>query len=286
VNMDEQFALAHTGIADTYALLAFYGMLPPDEAIPKALDAAQKAIKIDSRRVEPRSVVAFVTMFYRWNWVEARKQFEKVFEMNPRYAPAHYWYSQYLCWIEKDYESAEQEAEYAIELEPLVSHSHHLLAFVNYNFGKFQEALEASRMAIELDANSFLAYSSLGMSYYGLHKYDEAVKALLQSVALSARHQYALSLLFYIYSHSGDEAAARSIADELMERSQKEYISGVILSLIAYTYHDFDRAAQYVEQAFSQHDNAIIWINVSIIFSFFKTDDRFRPFLERMHFPG
>jgi len=89
--LDDQFALAHAGIADTYALLAFYAMLPPDEAIPKALDAAQKAIKTDPGRVEPYSVVALVTMFYHWNWIEARKQFERIFEMNPRYAPAHYW---------------------------------------------------------------------------------------------------------------------------------------------------------------------------------------------------
>ena len=282
--MDEQFALAHAGIADTYALLAFYAMLPPDEAIPKAMDAAEKAIKTDPGRVEPYSVLAFVTMFYKWNWVEARKQFEKIFEMNPRYAPAHYWYSQYLCSIEKDYTSAVQEAQYAIELEPLVSHSHHLLAFVHYNYGKFKEALEASKMAIELDANSFLAYSSLGMSFYGLNKYDEAVKALLQSVALWARHQYPLSQLFYIYSLSGDEAAARSIADELLDRSQKEYISGIVLSLIAYTYKDYDKAIQYIERAFVQHDNVLTWIAVSSLFSFFKTDKRFMPFLERMHF--
>ena len=50
--------------------------------------------------------------------------------LNPRYAPAHYWYSQYLGWIEKDYNGAIEEARYAIDLEPVVSHWHHLLAFV------------------------------------------------------------------------------------------------------------------------------------------------------------
>lgn len=284
--LDEQFTLAYAGIADTYALLAFYAMLPPGEAIPKALEAAQKAIKTDPGRVEPYSVLAFVSMFYNWNWIEARKQFEKIFEMNPRYAPAHYWFSQYLCWIEKDYDSAIREAQYAIELEPLVSHSHHLLAFVNYNYGKFEEALEASKMAIELDAGSYLAFSSLAMSYYGLGNYDEAVKALLQSLELSGRHQFPLLQLFYIYSRSGEEAAARNIADELISRSQKEYISGTVLSLITYTYKEFDKCIQYVDKAFEQHDNVLTWIEISAMFSFFRTDKRFTPFLERMHFPG
>jgi len=284
--LDDQFGLAHAGIADTYALLAFYAMLPPDEAIPKAMDAAEKAIKTDPGRVEPYSVLAFVSMFYNWNWIEARKQFEKIFEMNPRYAPAHYWYSQYLCWIEKDFTSAVKEAQYAIELEPLVSHSHHLLAFVQYNYGRFSEALEASKMAIELDPNSFLAFSSIGMSYYGLNNYDEAVKALAKSIELSGRHQYPLLQLFYIYSNAGEETAARSIADEFISRSQKEYISGTVLSLIAYTYKEFDKCAQYIERAFAEHDNVLTWIEISSLFSFFRTDKRFTPFLERMHFLG
>jgi len=284
--LDEQFSLAHAGIADTYALLAFYSMLPPDEAIPKALDAAKKAIKTDASRVEPYSVLAFVSMFYDWNWFEARKQFEKVFEMNPGYAPAHYWYSQYLCWIEKDYTAAVNEARYAIELEPLVSHSHHLLAFVNYNYGKFDEALDASKMAVELDRSSFLAHSSLGMSLFGLKKHDEAVEALLQSIELSERHQYPLLQLFYIYSALGKETEAKNIADELTQRSEKEYISGVVLSLISYTYKNYDKALQYVQRAFEQHDNVLTWIGISQLFSFFRTDTRFTPFLEKMHFPG
>ena len=285
IGIDENFALAHTGIADTYALLAFYSMMPPGEAIPKALDAAEKAQRLDPEKVQPYSVLAFVTMFYSWNWTRAREQFEKVFEINPRYAPAHYWYSQYLCWIAKDYDAAVAQTKVAIELEPLVSHSYHLLAFVQYNYGKFKEALENSNIAVELDSNSFLAFSSLGMSLYGLNKYDEAVKALLQSAALSARHQYPLLQLFYIYSLAGDTVAAREIADELMMRAKSEYVSGVVLAFICYTYKEFEKAIESVERAFKQHDTVLIWMNISPIFSFFKTDAIFKPFFERMLFP-
>ena len=282
--LDEQFALAHSGIADTYALLAFYSLLPPNEAIPKALNAACKAITIDPTRVEPYSVQAFVTMFYNREWEKAKKEFGKLFEMNPRYAPAHYWYSQFLCWIEKDYDGAIVEAQYAITLEPLVSHSHHLLAFVHYNYDHFEEALEASNMAIELDRNSFLAYSSLGMSFYGLNKYKEAIKALTRSVELSSRHQYPLLQLFYIYSANGDEEAAKIIAAELRQRSEKEYISPAGLSFIAYTFKEYENAIQYLERAFRERDNVLTWMNVSSIFSFVRTDIKFKPYLERMAF--
>ena len=285
-SIDSNFCLAYSGIADTYALLAFYAVMPPNQAIPKALEAASKALSIDPTKVEPNSVMAFVTMFYHHNWPEASKQFKKVIELNPRYAPAHYWYSQFLCWIENNYTGAVQEAQFAIELEPLVSHSHHLLAFVQYNYGMFNEALEASKMAVELDENSFLAHSSLGMSYFGLNKFDEAIDALQKSVTLSARHHYPLTQLFYIYTKLGRAADAKKIADELTERSGHEYVSGVTLSLVAYTYGDMDKAFEYIERAFFERDTVLIWINISSMFSYFKTDLRFRPFLERLHLTG
>lgn len=284
INLDDHFALAHAGIADSYALLAFYALLPPNEAIPRARQAAEKAIANDSNRVEPYSVIAFVTFFYDWKWEEAKGLFNNALQINADYAPVHSWYSQYLFWIEKDYTSAIAQAQKAIEIEPLLSHSHHLVSFINYSYGYNQEALQASQLAIELDPNSFLAYSSLGMSYFGLQNFDEAIKALEKSVQLSLRHQYPLFQLFYIYLSTGNEEASEKIAAELMARSKNEFISGVILCGISYYQKKYEEAVAFAELAFQQHDNVLTWINVYPLFSFFKTDSRFSQFLKRMSF--
>ncbi|MEP6595301.1 MAG: adenylate/guanylate cyclase domain-containing protein, partial [Ginsengibacter sp.] len=128
VELDPDFSLAHAGIADTYALFAFHSILPPHEVIPKARQAAERAIHLSPSRIEPYSVLAYITAFYDWNWTDAKKQFEKTIDINPGYAVAHYWYSNYLNWVEKDYFHAAEEAHKAIELEPLISHSYTTLS--------------------------------------------------------------------------------------------------------------------------------------------------------------
>jgi adenylate cyclase len=283
--LDPEFSLAHAGIADTYALFAFYSILPPREVVPKARQAAERAIHLNPARVEPYSVLAFLTTFYDWNWAEAKKQFEKAIAINPGYAPAHYWYSNYLSWVERDYFHSAQEAFKAIELEPLISHSHNTLSAVYVCAGKFEEARQASQTAMDLDANSFISYSCLSAALYGLGKYEEAIEAIKFALNISARHQYSLIELSWLYYTTDNISEAQIILDELIMRSKTEFISGLSLSVAAYSSKNYDKAFEFLEQAFEERTSFLTGIGVYPFFSFIKTDPRFQPFIKRMNFP-
>jgi TolB-like protein/class 3 adenylate cyclase/Tfp pilus assembly protein PilF len=283
--LDPEFSLAHAGIADTYALFAFYSVLPPREVIPKARQAATRAIHLNPARIEPYSVLAFITAFYDWNWTEAKKQFEKAIAINPGYAPAHVWYSNYLSWVEKDYFHSADEAFKAIEHEPLISHSHSILASVYVCFGKFEEACKSSQAGIELDANSFLAYTGLAQALHGLGKDKEAIETIQFAVNISARHQYPLFLLSWLYSMINNTQEAQKILDELILRSKTEFISAVSLSIAAYSSKNYDMAFEFLEQAFEERAGLLISISGYPFFSFIKTDPRFQPFLKRLNYP-
>jgi eukaryotic-like serine/threonine-protein kinase len=47
---DPNYALAHTGLADTLALMPYYGNFRPSEYMPLAMQSAQKALELDSVR--------------------------------------------------------------------------------------------------------------------------------------------------------------------------------------------------------------------------------------------
>ncbi|MEP6595306.1 MAG: hypothetical protein ABJA71_05135, partial [Ginsengibacter sp.] len=282
--LDPEFSLAHAGLADTYALFAIYSVAPPHQVIPKARQAAEKAIQLNPARVEPYSVLAYITTFYDWNWAESRKQFEKAFSINANYAPAHYWYCNYLCWI-KDYRHSAEEGKKAIELEPLTSHTHNQLAILYVCTGNFEEALKSSETAIELDADSFISYSSLGAALYGLGRIEEAIEATKFSVKISARHQYTLGMLSWLFAMNNNLAESQKIFDELITRSKTEYISGFSLSVAAYHSKNYDKAYEFLEQAFEERASLLITISGYPFLSFIKTDPRFQPFLQRMHYP-
>lgn len=284
--LDPEFSLAYAGIADTYALFAFYSILPPHHVIPKAKEAAETAIRLNPLRVEPYSVLAYIISFYDWDWNAAEKEFQKAIAINPGYAPAHYWYSNYLSFIKRDYEHAIKQASEAIDLEPLISHSHITLATVYVCFEKYEEAVRASRTAVDLDSNSFLSHYFLSTALCGLKKYDEAIEIIKHAIDISARHQYALCELSWLYFRSDNIPGAQMILEELIDRSKTEFISALSLSVAAYSSKNDDIAFSYLEQAFEEKSSLLVTINAFPYFSFIKTDPRFRVFIERMNFPG
>ena len=83
INIDPEFALAYVAIGEAYALLSFYSLMPPNDALPKAREAANKAIQLDPGYAEAHLTLAFINTVYDWNWEEARKQFQIVFSLNP-----------------------------------------------------------------------------------------------------------------------------------------------------------------------------------------------------------
>jgi tetratricopeptide (TPR) repeat protein len=285
VTLDPEFSYAYAGIADTLALFAFYSILPPHEVVPKARAAAEKAIQLNPARVEPYSVLAFLTTFYDWDWASAKLKFETAIMINNGYAPAHYWYSNFLSWIGKDFSHATDEALKAIELEPLVSHSHNTLATVYICEGKFDEAINASQTAIELDANSFISYSCLSAGLSGLGQYEEAIEAVKTALNISARHQYSLIELSWLYYKVDQLSEAQKILDELLLRSKTEFISALSIAVAAYWSKNEDKAFEFLEKAFEERASFLLGIGVYPFFSFIKTNSRFQPFLKRMNFP-
>ena len=283
---DPSLTLAYTGMADTYYLLAFWSVMPPHDAMPKAREYAEKAIQLQSSHAEAYTALAFVSTFYDWNWTEAKKQFQHAFELNPNYAWAHYWYSYYLSFVERQYEESIREAKSLAEhLEPLVPLFHHALSVMYICAGRFEEGLRASETAIELDANSFFSYRGLGLSLAGLNRYAEAIEALKTAVVLSLRQPLPLVELSWVYSLSGNKSEVQKILDELVMRSETENISALLICCVAYYSKNYDKAFGYLEQAFEHRDSTLPGIKVHPISAFIRTDPRFQPFLKRMNFP-
>jgi tetratricopeptide (TPR) repeat protein len=191
-------------MADAFFILAFYGTIPTNKAIPRAREYAEKSIQLDTSNVEGFTALACISAFHDLNWTEAKKKFKDVFEINPNYAPAHCWYSYYLSFVEGKTEEGIKEARKAAEiLEPLESISHHVLSVAYMTEGKFEKALQEAKMAIELDANSFPGFRALGVSLAGLKRYDEAIEALQTCALISARHIWPLGELCWVYSING-----------------------------------------------------------------------------------
>ncbi len=98
-NLDPNYALAHTGLADSYNLLGSFdsGGLPPREAFPKARRAAERALEIDEGLAEAHASLGYTRLFYEWDWSGAETEFQRAVRLNSNYANTHMWYALYFA---------------------------------------------------------------------------------------------------------------------------------------------------------------------------------------------
>ena len=118
IRLDPNYSLAFAGLADTYNLLGSYGEMPMREAHQKAKAAAQKAVDLDDQVAEAHTSLGAIIASYDWEWAEAEKHFLRAIDLNPRYATAHEWYSEFLSWMGQ-HDRAVRAARQALDLDPV-----------------------------------------------------------------------------------------------------------------------------------------------------------------------
>jgi adenylate cyclase len=284
IDLDPDFALAHTGFGDAVLMAAFYGFLRPSEVIHRAKQAAERALQIDPDRCEPYCTLGCYYTCFEWNWKEAEKNFYRSLELNPKYTQAHYWYGNlYLAWVRGDFFRAETHARIAIELEPHSALCFSLYASILHTSGKFEEALNASKTAMEIDAESFLGRLYFGWSNLSLRKYEIAVATLEQLEKDSKGHHFALNALAIAYCVTWKFNKARAIIDQIKEKGKDEYVAYTITALAAAYLDDLDEAFELLARAFADRDPLLTsikyehWVPDNL-----RQDERFQKLLEKV----
>jgi adenylate cyclase len=287
IALDPGFALAHAGYAETNLMIAVYGILPPKGAMALAKQSAEKALKLDPALSEPYCSLGYYYTCYERNWSEAKKNFLKSIEQNPRSADGYLRYGwNYLATVEGRFEEAEKQGETAIRLEPLSSYFHGSYALILHCAGKFQEALAICKVGIELDANSFLCYATAGCIYMALQQYDEAISSFETSLILSKRHSFTVHPFVWINCITGNFDKARILMNELKERSKSEYVSHALSAVSAAYLTDLDEAFDYLEIAYDERDPSLILLKYEPwVPDILKKDPRFQKILNRIGFP-
>jgi tetratricopeptide (TPR) repeat protein len=150
IELDPSYALAYSGVADTYILLGSDGFLPMSEAYPLARTAAPKALELDDKVGEAHMSMAAVSADYDWDWPEADRHYKRAVALNPNDVTALRSYSFYLACM-----------------------------------GRLQESLDFAERARRVDPVSADAQMNLGIILYFARRYDDAVAAVTETFELA-----------------------------------------------------------------------------------------------------
>ncbi|MCX7108915.1 MAG: tetratricopeptide repeat protein [Proteobacteria bacterium] len=154
---DADYALALSGLADTYSLLSWYGYLSPNEVIPKAIHAAKRALQLDPQLTEAHTSQGFCLLCQDCDWTGAEGEFLRAIELNPRTVPARYW----LGWLHSccgNHDTAIGHCRQAVELEPFSPIARTFLGWMYYHAGQFGEAEQELLRVIDLDEQFVFQY--------------------------------------------------------------------------------------------------------------------------------
>jgi len=282
---DPNYALAYAGLADCYSIIgsAIVGTVPSQDVAAKAKAAAVKALQLDDTLAEAQTSLATVHFNYDWDWAGAASGFQRAIDLNPSYATAYQRYSLYLMAMGKTKESLAQMNR-ARELDPLSISMNFSLGWRLYMARMYDQAIEQLQNTLEMDPNFALPRMVLGQAYEQKNSYPQALTELRKAASISHDSPQLLGALGHAYAASGNRLEAEKILSQMLEKSNKEYVSPFYVGLVYAGMRQNDKAMDWLEKAYEDRSNAIVFAKVDPQLDGLRSIPRFQSLLHRLAF--
>src|SRR5262245_31368076 len=281
IQADPSYAEAYAGLADCYNMLVNYSVLPPNEAFPKAKEAAEKALELNENLAEAHTARAFIYFMWEWNWADAGSEYRRAIELKPNYSSALQWYSSLLAATGRT-DEALAEVKQARDLDPFSLSIAAHPGWINYLSRNAEATVREARQALKLDPNFLPARRYLALGYDLQGKYNESVPEFQKALSLSPASTLIKSELGYAFAKSGRREDALRVLDELQRSSGQRRASPFHFALIYVGLGEKDRAIELLNKACDERAERLVWLRVDPRFDPLRQDPRFYEIMIRM----
>ena len=289
---DPQYALAYSGLADSYHVLWVYSNIRPKEIHDQAQTAALKAVQIDDTLAEGHTSLAAIAADDDWDFATAERSFRAAIALSPNYATAHQWYAELLSYLGR-LDEALNEIRKAQELDPLSTIINVTAGHILTLAGKYDEAIVQLRKTIELDNSFPLTHRVLRDAYEYNHMFPEAIAeneaAAVAQGDPAERASRATAILREAYTSSGERgywrARLRRAEQNIKEGTAMNYDESPwrIASFYAHV-GDVDSAVHWLRQALEQRDIALAFVQTAPEFQSLRSDPRIMNIMRQAGF--
>ena len=285
VEKDPGLAPAWAALAELYVHLSLgFDLLPSREAMPKAREAAQTALRLDPGRAEAHIALGLVATCYDWDRKTARHHFDRAIALNPGMASAYQWSEYLLSLLERDYDAATAVLERAQELDPLNIWIKVRLAWIDWYRGDYERSMAQLQRIDELEPGLWIVHSGLQIVYVLAGRTREALAEGEKALALGGDRTAAqLGVHGAVCAAAGQPERARECLARLEERDARGHVSSAWIGGIHACLGELDRAFEWLDKALAQRDASLIFLSVpSVFFGRLYADPRYPQLLRRM----
>ncbi|MFN2542078.1 MAG: tetratricopeptide repeat protein [Chthoniobacterales bacterium] len=282
VAADANYALAYVGLADAYVLMPLYGAGSPQDSLPKAKAAAEKALQIDDKLAEAHASRAEIFCYYDMDLIRAADEFQRAIELNPNYPTAHQWYGSSALTSLGRSDQAIGEMQRAIALDPLSLVINADVGSTCYRARRYDEAIKQLRKTIDLDPEFYYAHWNLGSALKASGDLAGAIEEYEKARSLNDDPSVR-ALLGNAYAAAGKKAEAIKIRNDLEVISKQRYVSGYSFALVDLGLGDKNEALRRLEQGYKDHaGDSLRFIRVDPLLDPLRGDPRFEALAEKI----
>lgn len=260
---DPNYAQAYSGLSDAYSILGSIGTdgMAPNEAMPLAKSAAQKALELDPDLVDAHVSLAYVMLSYDWDLPGAAREFSRALALNPNSATGRHWFSHYFMAAGDLTKAAEQMRE-ALQLEPLSPSINIGVGWCHYYSRQYGQAIERFRSVAEMEPELPLAHQTLGMAYQQNGQADRAIEEFQRAAAFSNNSPASVAALAGVYASVGRMAEARQELTRLEEMSRTRYVPALYFASVHNAMGDLTQTFQWGWKAIGERCDYLIYLRV------------------------
>jgi len=280
VEIDPDFALGWSGIADAYMLLPEYSASVDRELVEsRARSALQRALKLNPDLPEVRASQAWYELRF-YDWDSAERIFREALAVSPDNVNVLHWMSHVLSFQDR-FEEGLEHARHAVEVDRNSRVMRTNLAYILVDAGQFDEALEITNSMRE----SYPEYAVLRHNLY-LHELRAGLPA-----------EAADTYVDYINAVGADPSAASEIADMFVAFAEEGTVGIVTEDLIARAQLGSEDLAQVLaavgdsegtitalQSAIPEHSGSrsVFSMKINPLYDFIRDDPRFHAMLEEV----
>lgn len=279
IEKDPNYALAYAGIADACAVFPSYSGQPPKDWLPRAREAALKALQLDEELSEAHASLGQILEIYDYDFAGAEREFKRAIELNPNNASAHQWYGELLSHLGRREESFAR-FQRALEIEPFSLQVNRFFAESLIFARRYDDARAQVQKTLELDPNFGIARYNLaviemleGKNAEGLDEYIKVTEHLgFTEAAAKVRERF---------NREGWRSALRASLGPESPPSLSSYIRATLLVILG----DNEQAMDELNRAYEKRESFITALKVDPRLDPLRGDPRFQELIGKVNFP-
>jgi len=274
IEKEPEYAPAYVALAEAYTTIGLYGVLAPNDIMPRARAAARRAIEIAGESASAHATAACIAGVYEWNWREAAVGYHRALEVNPDDASAHHWLAINHLVPLRRFEEAKTELGRAAAADPLSMAIRASVGIRSYFAHDWAQAEQELRHCLELDPGSPTARLFLGLTLAESSRADDAIRELETATQVAASPEMTAALA-YACARADHLERARGLLAQLMALADQRYVSPSLIAQVHAGFGSADIAVEWLQRAIDVRAADLAWLAVRPVFDALRPDPRF-----------